>query len=191
MLDGACRQRHGSVEESLHQIDAPPWRVGFLLPESAVGRARWQAEAAVGAGVEEFLLDQTRLPIEQTALAGREREPREDAASARSRRLRVRPRTRRGDALQRPSVCEMRGSEPSRKDARGIEGDAHTLGERAPGWIRLGFDERLAGAHEHRTVESCERSASAGPRLEREHLVPGLPFVAANELAGSVELLRD
>src|SRR5919204_3012847 len=60
----------------------------------------------------------TRTPITRGHLRSRsrspaaKREPRKDAGSARTWKVRARPRTQRGDALQRPGEYELRGRGP-------------------------------------------------------------------------------
>ena len=47
--------------DELHQVDAPAGRVHLVAPQR-VGRARWQAESAVDAGVEQLARLSHRMP---------------------------------------------------------------------------------------------------------------------------------
>jgi hypothetical protein len=53
MFDEAGRIRIAAIPAQFHEVDAPPWRVGFMAPQQ-IGRACGKAEAAVDAVVEEI-----------------------------------------------------------------------------------------------------------------------------------------
>src|SRR6266545_8132332 len=67
VLDRAGGGRHRAVQQPLHEVDPTARRVGLLLPDGSIGRARRQAEAAVRACVDERLVDHTSTPAGSNA----------------------------------------------------------------------------------------------------------------------------
>src|SRR6266550_2173918 len=147
-----------------------------------------------------------RAPFESCSPAVK-RPSRKDAGSARSRRLRVRLRTLRDGALQRPGECEADGVRPSlrvvlvERDRRVVEvavGDRHLLdrlGEehvlRVDQVVARVLGDLVLVAERDRVERAGQLAVAAEDAAAHVDLVdPGVPLAGRDAVVGGV-LLRD